>query len=216
MSDALEKREVWDDAEFTWVTFTSSFSNSLYNWEIKHAKEKRVTEAADKHHISCWFCRELLTTCAQFRHFGPATVHAGVCWVAIIFHTHACIITWDKENKNFSVCVCVCALGLLNNLFCTNQRSLCYSSCEDWITIRGQVCVSVCVHHHLDKASRHSLSGWAWSLQHTGHMTRLENSLYEGQNWQSIGSVAQTTWSMDQWMHNYLRTEKCKQPNYCK
>lgn len=40
----------------------------------------------------------------------------------------------------------VCALGILNNSFSTNQGSLYYSSCDDWITIRGQGCVCVCLH----------------------------------------------------------------------
>lgn len=53
--------------------------------------------------ILCSFWSLLFNTCAQFRHSSPATVLSVACRVAIISHTHACVITWDQENKHFSV-----------------------------------------------------------------------------------------------------------------
>lgn len=87
----------------TCLSFSSSHSYSLHNWEIKHA------------HFNCpyslWSSHGLLVpTCAEFRHSGPAAVPGFVYRVTIIRHTHACVIS------------CVRVKALLARLYYVHSR----------------------------------------------------------------------------------------------
>lgn len=150
--------------QFTWNGFTTSRSDTLYNWGMNYVTGLWRWQKNTPSPIMLIF----FNTCAQFRHSGPATVHAVVCRIPFIGHTHACIIAWGRQT-----------LASLNNSVILYKPEELVLQQHRWLNYyqRSRVCVCAHVCHHLDKASRHSLSGWAWNRRHTGHMTRPENNL---------------------------------------